>query len=77
MSRAAELEKIISDAKAELDGIALIDRMGVRELARATGISPATVSRIKRGETPDMATAQKLMPYMNECPCCGQKLKKK
>ena len=75
MSRAAELKKIIDDAYAELAGIAPIDRMGVRELARQAGISPTTATRVKRGETPDMATAKKLLPFLNDCPCCGRKLR--
>lgn len=74
MTRAAELKKIIAEAERELGQLSRMDQMGVRELARAAGVSPATVSRIKRGEEPDMATAKKLLPFMNDCPCCGQKL---
>lgn len=74
MSRAAELKKIIDAAERELRGLSRMDQMGVRELAREAGISPTTATRVKRGEAPDMATAKKLLPFMNSCPCCGRKL---
>lgn len=72
MSRADEIRKQIAELQAELEGLPPIDAMGARELARAAGISPATASRVKRGDVPDMATAKKLLPYLGRCPCCGQ-----
>ena len=75
MTRADELKRTIAKAEAELAKLSGVDRMGVRELARAACISPTTATRIKRGEAPDMGTAKKLLPFLNECPCCGQPLR--
>lgn len=43
---------------------------GVRATARAEGVSPATVSRIARGEEADPATARKIGPTVGICPTC-------
>ncbi len=48
---------------------------GVRELARAAGISPTTAHRVKRGETDlDGATMRAVMSVTGQCLCCGHNL---
>lgn len=47
-------------------------RIGVRELARKVGISPTTASRVLRGDAViSMQTYQKVVKYLDVCPCCG------
>lgn len=74
MSWATEIQEQINRLQAELDGLAPIDTMGVRELARIAHISPTTAMRVKRGEDASIAVYKKLMPFMKVCPCCGGKL---
>jgi transcriptional regulator with XRE-family HTH domain len=38
---------------------------GVREFSKRVGISPATLSRVERGNLPDLETFTKLCAYMN------------
>ena len=44
--------------------------IGVRELARRTGVSPSTATRFLRGDDVDLATARKMLPFVKACPCC-------
>ena len=74
MSKASKLQAEINRLQAQLDGLAPIDAMGVRELARAANISPTTAMRAKRGEVLSKAAMEKLMPFLAVCPCCGQKV---
>ncbi len=46
--------------------------VGLRPMAKAVKVSPATLSRIERGCEPDMVTARKLGPIVGICPCCGE-----
>jgi transcriptional regulator with XRE-family HTH domain len=49
-----------------------LDQWGVRELARATGISPTTVTRVKRGEGDfDGDTMRAVLAATGKCMCCG------
>lgn len=76
MSREDELKATIRRAQAELDGLPPVDRMGLREFARAAGLSPATASRIKDGHpNTSLGNLKKAMPFLGRCPCCGQKTK--
>ena len=46
---------------------------GVRELARAAGISPSTALRVKRGETAlDGKTLRAVMAVTGQCLCCDR-----
>lgn len=75
MTREDELRETIRRAQAELDGLAPIDRMGLREFARAAGLSPATASRIKHGHPgTNLGNLKKAIPFLDRCPCCGQKV---
>lgn len=64
------IQRQIDALQAELDDMAPIDAMGVRELARAAGVSPTTATRAKRGDVLSYGNMQKLLPFMNVCPCC-------
>jgi transcriptional regulator with XRE-family HTH domain len=44
---------------ADLRGIRVKHGIGVREAAKASGISPATISRMEMGFSPDIGTALK------------------
>ena len=74
MSRAAELKRKIASLQAELDGLEPYETMSVREIAKKSGISPATAQRLKTGHTLDVATIRKLInsDCIYVCPCCGQ-----
>lgn len=48
----------------------------VREAAKQTGVSAATVHRFKRGDDVSVHTATKLLPVLLSCPCCGTGLDK-
>lgn len=74
MDRAAKIKAEINRLEAELEGLPLIDTMGVRELARAANISPTTAMRVKRGHVLSKEVMQKVMPFLSVCPCCGQKV---
>lgn len=74
MSKATEIQAQINKLQAELDGLAPIDTMGIRELARVAKISPTTAMRAKRGEDLSISAYKKLMPFMKLCPCCGGEL---
>lgn len=65
-----QIEAQIASLQAQLDGMAPIDALGVRELARQAGVSPTTATRAKRGEVLSYENMRKLMPFMNDCPCC-------
>ena len=54
------------------DLIKPLSQWGVRELARATGISPTTATRVKRGDVLDSRTMQAVMKVTGFCLCCGQ-----
>lgn len=45
--------------------------LSVRAIAKLTGVSPATASRIQNGADYNLSTAQKLLPVLSQCPCCG------
>ena len=48
---------------------------GVRELARATGISPTTVIRVKRGAGDfDLTTMKAILAATGQCMCCNAAL---
>ncbi|MGB1215058.1 MAG: hypothetical protein ACPG4X_16950 [Pikeienuella sp.] len=48
--------------------------MGIREFARAAGVSVTVASRIKKGEGgTNLANLRKVLPFLSECPCCGSK----
>jgi len=74
MNRADEIRRQMAELRAELEDLPPHATMSVRELARASGVSPATASRFKNGEVSDMqmSTVSKLMPFTNVCPCCAQ-----
>lgn len=38
---------------------------GIREFSKRVGVSPATLSRVERGNLPDLETFTKLCAYMN------------
>lgn len=78
-ARADKIKSEIAKLQAELDGLAPVDAMGVREFARAIGMSPATAQRVKAGDFSklNMTTAKKVLPFLNECPCCGKTLRRK
>lgn len=44
----------------------LKNRMGMRECAKEIGISPATLSRIERGNMPDLITYAKVCKWLNK-----------
>lgn len=49
-----------------------LDKFGVRELARASGISPTTAMRVKRGEGDlDGSTLRAVLAATGTCLCCG------
>jgi len=76
MSREDELIATIRRAQAELDGLPPVDRMGLREFARAADLSPATASRIRDGHpNTSLGNLKKALPFLGRCPCCGQKMK--
>ena len=78
MRTAHEIKKQMDYLQAELDdieGIAPMDRMSVREFARAAGVSPTTALRMKKRNF-SLGVLSKVLPFMNECPCCKQKLPK-
>jgi len=43
-----------------------------RQIARISGVSHATISRMKSGKDYTMSVAKKLLPFMKSCPCCGK-----
>jgi len=50
--------------------IDLFPEYGVRELARLTGLSHGTISRVKRGLAADRQTMQTLYSVTGKCLCC-------
>lgn len=68
----SEIKRQIAALEKELEGLSLMEQMGVRELARAAGVSPTTATRAKRGDILSYENMQKLLPFMNTCPCCKQ-----
>lgn len=68
------LQNEIAKLQAELDGMPPIEAMGVRELARAAGVSPTTATRAKRGDVLSYSNMKKLLPFMGNCPCCGRSM---
>jgi len=51
-----------------------LSQWGVRELARATGISPTTATRVKRGEGDfDGDTLRAVLAATGHCMCCQRK----
>ena len=53
-------------------GVKPLDQFGVRELARASGISPTTAMRVKRGEGDlDGSTLRAVLAATGTCLCCG------
>lgn len=46
--------------------------ISLRSFARELGISPTTLTRIERGEAPDMKTAVAILPFAGSCACCEQ-----
>ncbi len=77
MNRAEEIKSRIAKLQAELDGLEPYETMGVREIARAADISPATAGRFKAGRTIDVPTIKKLIKAkcLSKCPCCGHSLR--
>lgn len=74
MTRADNIRAEIARLEAELAVEANpYDNMTARELARATGTSPSTASRFKKGELESlgMGTVMKYMKYSRFCPLCG------
>jgi len=69
-----QLESEIAKLQAELDGMPPIEALGVRELARAAGVSPTTATRAKRGDILSYGNMKKLLPFMGNCPCCGRSM---
>ena len=52
-----------------------LSQWGVRELARATGISPTTVIRVKRGDGDfDLTTMKAILAATGQCMCCNAAL---
>ena len=46
----------------------------LREIEKQTGVSKATISRIKHGGETTVSKMKKLLPFMDKCPCCGARL---
>ena len=44
----------------------------VRDVARITGLPPATVHRFLTGQNVSLQTAVKMLPVRAVCPCCGK-----
>lgn len=49
----------------------------VRDIGRVAGVSSATVQRFKSGNDVMLSVARKLLPVVNDCPCCGKRLNHK
>ncbi len=49
---------------------------GIREVARETGVSPATLSRVERGKLPDLATFSKICRWLKVDPAEVLQLKR-
>ncbi len=64
------IQREIAKLQAELDGMPPMEAMGVRELARAAGVSPTAATRAKRGDVLSYGNMKKLLPFMGTCPCC-------
>lgn len=77
MTRAKEIKREMERLQAELDGLAPMDAMGIRELGRAAGVSPTTALRAKRGEILSYENMRKLLPFMADCPCCKRPMSDK
>lgn len=60
------------DICAEILRIRIVRKIGVRQMAREIGISPATLSRIENGKTVSVDIAAKIGPWAGKCACCGQ-----
>ena len=53
-----------------------LSEYGVRELARATGISPTTAVRVKRGDGDfDLSTIRAVLAATGFCMCCQSEAK--
>ncbi|WP_366523775.1 helix-turn-helix domain-containing protein [uncultured Roseobacter sp.] len=48
-----------------------IDELSVRQLAKLSGLPPATVHRFRTGQNVSLETAAKMRPFVENCPCCG------
>lgn len=74
MSRASDIQKQIATLQAEFNGLQPYEKMSVRQIARKSGISPATASRLKNGKVMDVPTIRKLIETgcLHTCLCCGQ-----
>lgn len=44
-----------------------LDHIGIRQAARAVGISPTTYWRVESGRIPDFKTAKKIMLWVEAC----------
>lgn len=74
-TRRHQLERQIAKLQKELEALPKkMDQMGVRELARAAGVSPTTATRAKRGDILSFDKMQKLLPFMRQCPCCKREM---
>jgi len=73
MTKADDIREELARLQAELERLAPHEKMGARELARATDTSATTASRFKAGETSEMqmSTVVKFMPFTRSCPLCG------
>lgn len=69
-----DIQRQIRALEAELSEMSKMDQMGVRELARAAGVSPTTATRAKRGDILSYDNMRKLLPFMRECPCCQREM---
>lgn len=74
MARANEILKEIAALQSELNGMQPYETLSIRQIAKASGISPATASRLKRGKTMDVPTIKKLIDskLLRTCLCCGK-----
>jgi DNA-binding MurR/RpiR family transcriptional regulator len=73
MNRADKIRHKMAQLQMELEQLAPYETMTARELARKSGVSPATAARFKRQDFHDMQirTIEKLMPFVRTCPTCG------
>lgn len=62
----------IKEICAEILRIRTVRKIGVRQMAKEIGISPATLNRIEKGKTTSVEVAAKIGPWAGKCACCGQ-----
>lgn len=68
-----ELETVTqAEIGAEMKRLRTVRRLSIRAMARELNISPSTLCRVERGETPDMKTARAILAYAGACSCCGR-----